>query len=160
MTTRTSALRHTLAMFTTALVTVALAVCAALVLMTTWLQQSSALLADSMDSVRLAQDVQIDLLVHERTEDPDRRARLERELLRRLEEMRTRVAGSGSARLAEAEKALAVYVSAANGGHLSLRDSERLRTRLSTSSFGRASCNPSALVRTLLAGTDLPMSSD
>jgi hypothetical protein len=143
MPTRVFALRHSTTLFTAGLVVVSLLVCAALIVMTTSLHRASARVASAMDSVRVAQEARLALLAHERTEDRAVRERLEGELLRRIDEIRTHVAESGDVQVG-AETALSSYVAAAKAGRVSaeLRESTHAaldaRVRASTATSQRA----------------------
>src|SRR5262249_52243177 len=67
-----------------------LAVCAgvSLVLLTTHLHQATMDMENGLHSVRLAEELQIDLLTYERLADPVQRATIERNLRRNLHEAR------------------------------------------------------------------------
>lgn len=106
-------LRRTLALVMAAIAALAVVACTSLVFMTTWLHHATTTLAASVESVRLVQEAQLDLLSHERTEDVASRHRVEIELLHRLDELSPVVVDPDGMRLTETAKAgVRAYLSA------------------------------------------------
>src|SRR5688572_27320180 len=81
---RTPKLRIILSIVTIAVAALAVTVAAALVALTTYLHDTNELLASSVESVRLAQAAQIDLLLHSRASDALVQRDLESSIRRRL----------------------------------------------------------------------------
>src|SRR5687767_6710642 len=77
-------LRTTLGVVTGGITAFALALCAALVVLTTHLHRTSDRLADAVESVRLAEEIEIDLLLHARARDASVRRTLRRDIMQRL----------------------------------------------------------------------------
>ncbi len=80
-------LRYTLLWSTAVVVFVVLLVSGALILLTGALQRASSALVDAIESVRQAEESEIDLLLHGRANDPEVRETLERNLRRRVGEL-------------------------------------------------------------------------
>src|SRR5687767_2565617 len=110
---RTPKLRIILSIVTIAVAALAVTVAAALVALTTYLHHTNELLASSVESVRLAQAAQIDLLLHSRASDALVRRDLESNLRRRLASAKVFVTTEEeSEALRRAEEELARYVDA------------------------------------------------
>jgi len=108
-------IRSQVARFTVATVLLALVAAAALAFVTTSQRRQTDMIASSVDSIRLTQVVQQQLLRHLRTGDPNARVQLERDIHRNLGFARTHVATTGEARaLDTAESSIADYLRAAH----------------------------------------------
>lgn len=89
----------------------AVVVCAALVLLTTYLHRVTQALAASVESVHLAEEAQVDLLQHARTTDPRERAKVDARLRQRLSQARSIVTTPGEdAVLDEAQERIETYL--------------------------------------------------
>jgi signal transduction histidine kinase len=138
----TLTLRNTLALITAAITALALGVSAAVVVLTTHLQRTSEELASSVESVRLAEEAQIDILLHARTDDDLVRRRLERDIQQRLAEARPHVHGPEEERVLHAAEAKAGdYIAASRKGRASpeLERSAYLALQLLTETNGAQS---------------------
>src|ERR1041384_708077 len=78
-------LRRSLTLFVVALATLALSAGVSLVLLTTHLHRATMDMENSLQSVRVAEELQIDLLTYARSDDPVERAILERELRNKIQ---------------------------------------------------------------------------
>ncbi len=118
-------LRRTLGLVTALLGVLAMIVCGALVVLTTWFHHATITLAASVESVRLAQAAQVDLLLHERSEDPRARRQVAAELGGKLDELPIVVIDPDGDRLVDSvAEAVRAYLSSAQSGD----DSAELRT--------------------------------
>ena len=125
---RRASLRLILTVVGTLVLSLALVVSAALVLSTTYLQRESDVISSSLESVRLAQEAQLDLLLHERSRDPVVRRELEGEILGRLAEARAHVVTGAEGKLLDtAELRVVEYVDAARAEQPSAVVSRRLQ---------------------------------
>jgi two-component system sensor histidine kinase MtrB len=103
-----------LATLTIAVTTLAVLVAGALVVLTTALRTTTARSTSSVESVRLAEEAEIDLLLHERARDQLVKRAIEADLLRRLHEARFFVTTDEESRvLAEAVTQAEAYVAVA-----------------------------------------------
>lgn len=110
---RTVTFRNRLALITTSITVLALVVAGALVALTTSLHRASGVLADAVESVRLTEEAEIDLLLHASSHEPMVREKLRTEILRRLNEARQYVTTDEEARvLAGAETRVQEYFAA------------------------------------------------
>jgi signal transduction histidine kinase len=77
-------LHRSLSLFVIVITALALGAAVSLILLTTYLHRTTAELETSLQSVRVAEELQIDLLTYIRTEDPFLRARIENDLRTKL----------------------------------------------------------------------------
>lgn len=113
MGTRTPTLRTILAVITVAVTGIALIVAGTLVVLTTYLGQSSKTLGIAVESIHLVEDAEIQLLLHERTEDPIVQRKIESDLIAILTSAREYVTSDNEAReLVEAEARVQEYLTA------------------------------------------------
>jgi signal transduction histidine kinase len=103
-------LHRILSLFALVVAALALGASVALVLLTTYLHHMSLELETGLQSVRLAEEMQIDLLMHSRTREPFVRTRLEADLRYRLQKARQYVTGSEQdSYLTETERLILTY---------------------------------------------------
>ena len=88
MRSRPRSLRSVLAALVVLVTMLAVLVSGALVLLTTILHRTTMNASDAVESVLLAEETEIDLLLHERSNDPILKRATERDLRRKLEEAR------------------------------------------------------------------------
>jgi signal transduction histidine kinase len=113
MAPRPIALRKLLTSVTVLLTTLAVGIAVALVVLTTYMQRVSGMLATSVDSVQLAEEAEIALLLHGRTNDPLVRRQLGSALRTALVEARKHIATNREATaLATAERRVESYLDA------------------------------------------------
>ncbi len=106
-----TSLRAILATVTVLVTALAVLSAGALVGMTTILRETTARSGTSVEAVRLAEEIQTDLLLHERAKDPLLKRQIESEMRRKVLEARRFVTGEREARkLAEAESKVDSYV--------------------------------------------------
>ncbi len=109
-------LRSTLTALTTLVTALALLVSGALVALTTLLRQSTDNTRASVESVRLAEEAELDLLLHERAGDPLVRRNIEDELRRKLSAAERFVTANDEERaLSEAKAQVEAYIEATRG---------------------------------------------
>jgi two-component system, OmpR family, sensor histidine kinase MtrB len=110
-------LRNTLAMITALIAALAIAATVAVVVMMTHLQRTSAELASSVESVRLAEEAEVDLLLHARTDDPLVQRSIEGDIAGRLAEARSYASTPAEVEVLDAARErFAEYVTAARRG--------------------------------------------
>src|SRR5215831_8417107 len=104
-------LRRSFAIFMTVLTIVALAAVVALVLLPKYIHREAVDLESDLHSVRLAVEIEVDLLSHARTKDATQRRNLEADWQRKLADASSRVtAADESAVLARALHSIDAYV--------------------------------------------------
>ncbi|MDF2693256.1 MAG: Chemotaxis protein methyltransferase CheR [Labilithrix sp.] len=110
-------LRRIVALAAALLGVLSAAVAVSLVVLTTSLHDASAVLRDTVSEVRVARQVQVDLLLLEREEDPAERARLENKLHNPLREADERVMSSEATQAArhDANKKIERYLGETHG---------------------------------------------
>jgi signal transduction histidine kinase len=114
MATRTFTLRTILAVITIAVTSIALLVAGTLIVLTTYMGQTSQMLATAVESVHLAAEAELQLLLHERAEDPIVQRRLESDLLTTLTSARKYVTSDKEVHeMAVAEARMQEYLAAA-----------------------------------------------
>ena len=114
---RAPELRTIVSAITAVVTLIALMVVAALFVQTARLQRASSALGAAVESVRLAEEAQIDLLLHARSADPLVRRQIEIDLLRRLSDASGFVTSEPeSALLREAGRAVDVYLAKGREG--------------------------------------------
>jgi two-component system, OmpR family, sensor histidine kinase MtrB len=96
---RTMTFRNRLALIAVAITVLALVVSLALVVLTTLLHRASGVLADAVESVRLTEETEIDLLLHASSHEPVVRDQLQSEILQRLGEAHRYVSTEEEARV-------------------------------------------------------------
>ena len=114
MASRPLTLRATIAISIAAICGLAVATCAGLVLLTPLLHSTTRTAADSVESVHLAEEAEVVLLLHGRAMDPLVRTSLERDLFRRLDDAGEYVASRDEQLLLDGARArVAAYFEAA-----------------------------------------------
>lgn len=111
---RAPRLRTKLTLITTGIAVLALGVSAALVLLTTVLQETSEVLGGAVEGVRLAEEAEVALLLHIRAVDPVVKRSLENDVRRRLAALRSSVSSARETRVLDrAEDRFDEYLAAA-----------------------------------------------
>jgi signal transduction histidine kinase len=109
-------LRRSFAIFMAVLTIVALTTVSALVLLPRYVHQKALALESDLYAVRLADEIQVDLLKHVRTTDAEQRRKLEADLKRKLTESRSRVSDDDElATLAEATQSIQAHLGKTEG---------------------------------------------
>jgi signal transduction histidine kinase len=122
---RAPTLRRTLVAITALVTVLSLAIAALLVSLTTYLQRVTSDLASSVESVRLAEEIEIDLLLHLRAHDPLARRKFEADLRRKLLDARPFATTPEEAVLLQRAGSLAeAYVAASRAPEPSASDLE------------------------------------
>jgi two-component system, OmpR family, sensor histidine kinase MtrB len=123
---RTPRLRTILASITVVTTVLALGVAGALLMVTSYLHRSTTSLAASVESVRLAEEAEIALLLHARATDPVERGDIERDLRAMLTDARRYITNDEEAQIVSAAQADAeAYMTAANDSNLTQADRGR-----------------------------------
>lgn len=113
-------LRAVLTAMTLILGVLALVAAASLVMLTTSLHRKVSELRASAENIRLAEEVEINLLLHDRAADPLVRADLEQALRQKLDDARVYVTSPDERRaMADVDSALQAYIAASRGGRAS-----------------------------------------
>jgi signal transduction histidine kinase len=113
-------LRAVLTATTLILGALALLAASSLVILTTSMHDKVSELRASAENIRLAEEVEIDLLLHDRATDPLVRADLEQALRRKLDEARAFVMSEDERRaMAETDRSLQAYLAASRSGQAS-----------------------------------------
>jgi len=111
-------LRRGLSLFVVTLSILAVSAGVSLVLLTTHLHEATRDMENGLHSVRLAEELQINLLTYDRTTNPAERANIERNLRRNLREARQYVnSPEEETALDTAQRSLEVYFSSPDPGN-------------------------------------------
>ncbi|HVJ21344.1 MAG TPA: HAMP domain-containing sensor histidine kinase [Polyangiaceae bacterium] len=117
MTNRGASLRSKITWLTALIVVVSMCIAGALVATTTFLHATTVAAASSTEGVRLAEEAELDLLLHERATDPLVKRDIETDLRRRLADSRKVVTTPEEARaLEDAEARVAEFLATARLG--------------------------------------------